>query len=81
MTNVSGLGPELARLKVLARLLTDEGQLAEMENRYADAAQSYLDTIRLGNEMSRGGFIINRLVGIACEAIGDTPLSKTCAEA
>ncbi len=26
--------------------------------------------------MSRGGFIINRLVGIACEAIGDTPLTK-----
>ncbi|SPE56387.1 hypothetical protein SBV1_2370002 [Verrucomicrobia bacterium] len=26
--------------------------------------------------MSRGGFIINRLVGLACEAIGDTPLSR-----
>ena len=76
MTNVPGLGTDLARLKVLAHLLTDEGQLAEIENRYADAAQSYLDTIRLGNEMSRGGFIINRLVGLACEAIGDTPLSK-----
>ncbi len=26
--------------------------------------------------MSRGGFIINRLVGIACEAIGRIPLIK-----
>jgi hypothetical protein len=76
MTNVAGLMGELARLKSLARLLTDEGQLAEMENRSAGAAHSYLDAIWLGNEMSRGGFIINRLVGIACEAIGDTPLTK-----
>jgi hypothetical protein len=47
-----------------------------MDNRLADAAQSYVDCIRLGNEMSRGGLIINRLVGIACEAIGASRLSK-----
>jgi hypothetical protein len=76
ITNLSGLLPDLAHLKSLARLLEDEGRLAEMENRYADAAHSYLDAIRLGNEMSRGGFIINRLVGVACEAIGCGPLSK-----
>lgn len=50
--------------------------MAEMENRNTDAAQSYLDAIRLGNEASRGGIIINRLVGIACEGIGCSPLSK-----
>lgn len=76
MANVPGMMSDLARLKSLARLLTDEGQLAEMENRYADAARSYLDAICFGNEMSRGGFIINRLVGVACEAIGDSPLAK-----
>lgn len=76
MANVPGMMSDLARLKSLARLLTDEGQLAEMENRYADAAHSYLDAIRFGNEMSRGGFIINRLVGVACEAIGGSPLTK-----
>ena len=76
MANVPGMMGDLARLKSLARLLTDEGQLAEMENRYADAAHSYLDAIRFGNEMSRGGFIINRLVGVACEAIGGSPLAK-----
>jgi hypothetical protein len=76
MTNVPGMMSDLARLKLLARLLTDEGQLAEMENRYAEAAHRYVDAIRLGNEMSRGGFIIHRLVGIACEAIGDTLLIK-----
>jgi len=46
MTNVPGLGTDLARLKVLAHLLTDEGQLAEIEKRYADAAQSYLEHAR-----------------------------------
>jgi hypothetical protein len=76
MTNSSGLLGSLAAMKQLAQLLAAEGRLREMDNRLADAAHSYLDTIRFGNEMSRGGFIINRLVGLACEAIGDTPLSK-----
>ena len=76
MANVPGMMSDLARLKSLARLLTDEGQLAEMQNRNADAAHSYLDAIRFGNEMSRGGFLINRLVGVSCEAIGGSPLAK-----
>lgn len=76
MTNVAGLLADLAALKRLAQLLATEGRLREMENRPADAARSYVDAIRFGNEISRGGFIINRLVGIASEAIGDTPLSK-----
>jgi hypothetical protein len=76
MTNIAGVLADLPNLKSLARLLSEEGKLAEMENRNADAAQSYVDTIRFGNEISRGGFLINRLVGIACEAIGDTALSK-----
>lgn len=76
MSNVPGMMSDLALLKSLTRLLIAEGQLAEMENRNADAALSYVDAIHFGNEISRGGFLINRLVGIACEAIGGTPLSK-----
>jgi hypothetical protein len=76
MTNISGLLSDLANLKSLVRLLEEEGRLAEMENRYGDAAHSYVDAIRFGNEISRGAFIINRLVGIACEAIGENPLAK-----
>jgi len=75
-TNMSGLLSDLANSKSLVRLFEEEGRLAEMENRYGDAAHSYVDAIRFGNEISRGGFIINRLVGIACEAIGDNPLAK-----
>jgi len=63
-------------LKSLARLLNAEGRLAEMENRPADAARSYLDTMRLGIKISRGGLMINRLVGIACEGMGRTAFLK-----
>ena len=79
-TNISQTLGDLAKLKPLARLLAEEGRLAEIEGRYAAAAQSYLETIRFGNEMSRGGFIIIRLVGIACEAIGEVPLRTLVAK-
>ena len=46
---------DLIGLKSLARLLAAEGRLAEMEGRPADAARSYVDAIRLGAGMSRGG--------------------------
>lgn len=67
---------ELANLKRLAQLLNAEGQLAAMEQRPADAARTYLETIRFGNEISRGGFLIHRLVGLACENIGFSGLVK-----
>ena len=76
LTNAAGMMNQLARMKRLVHLLAAEGRLREMENRPADAARSYVDAIRFGNEMSRGGFIITRLVGIACEAIGCAPLAK-----
>ena len=52
----------------LANLVEAEGRLREIDQRLADALQSYIDSLRLGNAMSQGGFIIHRLVGCACEA-------------
>src|SRR5438270_12491601 len=69
LTNDAGRISQLADMKQLVELLAAEGRLREIENRPADAARSYTDAIRFGNEMSRGGFLINRLVGIACESI------------
>jgi hypothetical protein len=66
----------LASLKFLAQALCAEGKLAEMENRPNDAVKSYLDVIHLGNESSRGGPLIDELVGIAIESIGTSPLQK-----
>lgn len=76
MTNISGLLVQLADLKRLSQLLNAEGRLRELDNKTAEAAQSYVDTIHFGHEISRGGFIINRLVGLGCEFYGITPLTK-----
>jgi hypothetical protein len=85
ITNFSTIMTDMMALKGLARLLAAEGRLAEMENRPADAAKSYITSMRLGVEMSNGGLLINRAVGIACEGVGAIPLAKvlpklTCAE-
>lgn len=65
---------DLASLKRLALAWSAEGRLAELENRPADAAHDYLETIRLGIESARGGVLIDSLVAIAIEAIGTANL-------
>jgi len=76
LSNATGHLTQLADMKRLVQLLAAEGRLAEIENRPADGARSYADVIRFGNEMSRGGLLITRLVGLACEAIGCHALAK-----
>lgn len=65
---------DLIGLKRLAQTLAAEGRLAEFEQRTNDAARSYLAAVRVGHEGFRGGLMIDRLVGLACEAIGQMPL-------
>ncbi|HEY5296554.1 MAG TPA: hypothetical protein VIK59_01365 [Verrucomicrobiae bacterium] len=67
---------DLANLKRLAQAFAAAGKLNEMENRPGDAAKSYLDVIHLGNESSRGGTLIDELVGIAIESIGRDGLQR-----
>jgi hypothetical protein len=76
LTNTALNLQQLAKTKSLAHLLAAEGRLREMEHRPGEAAQSYVDLMRFSNELSRGGFIITRLVGIACETMGYMPLGK-----
>jgi len=66
----------LAGLKRLAQGLVAEGRLMELEGRPTDAADSYLTTIRLGVATSKGGLLIDSLVGVAIEAIGTSYLEK-----
>jgi hypothetical protein len=80
ITNFSGMMPDLPDLKRLAQLLAAEGRLAEMEHRRGDAAHSYAEALQLGNDISRGGLLIHRLVGIAIQAIGGTRLAKIIPE-
>jgi hypothetical protein len=67
---------ELPALKRLAQGLAAEGRLAELDYRPGDAADSYLTAVRLGCEASRGGTIIDSLVGIAIQAIGMAGLER-----
>ena len=76
IANFASISSDVIGLKSLARVLSAEGRLAEMENRPADAARSYVDAIRLGSEMGHGGLMMNRLVGVACEGIGSISLVK-----
>lgn len=57
-------------LKRLAQAFAAEGRAAAAAGRTNDALRSCLDAIRLGGAISRNGLLIDRLVGIACEAIG-----------
>jgi len=66
----------LGDVKRIARLLEAEGQLAELERRTNDAARIYLEIIRFGKESCRGGLLMDRLVGIACESIGVSSLQR-----
>jgi hypothetical protein len=62
--------PRLDSLRKLARLFAAEGKVAENEMRTAEAAQSYLDLLRLGQEIGRGGVLIDRTMGQAYETLG-----------
>lgn len=76
IANFANISRDLIGLKSLAKALSAEGRLAEMDNRLPDAARSYVDSIRLGSAMSQGGLMMNRLVGIACQGMGDHRLVK-----
>jgi hypothetical protein len=75
VTNNSRMASDLPRMKRLSQALAAEGLLYQRDNQPLQAAQTYVDAIRFGNEISRGGVLINRLVGVACEAIGRAPLA------
>jgi hypothetical protein len=67
---ITGVMTILPSFKQCVFVLCAEGKLAQLEGRTNDAAKIYLDAIRFGQESSRGGVLINRLVGIACENLG-----------
>ncbi|MEI9865727.1 MAG: hypothetical protein WDN00_14475 [Limisphaerales bacterium] len=60
----------------LAMILTAEGRLAELNNRPEDAAWDYLDVIRFGNESGRGGLIVDAMIEVAIEGLGQSNLQR-----
>lgn len=65
---------DLPVLKRAAFLLRAEALLTACAGRTNDAARIHLEGVRFGREVSRGGFILHRLVGVACERIALEPL-------
>ena len=65
---------DLIGFKGLAQALVCEGKLAEKENHFDDAAKSYLDSVRLGNQITHGGLVIDELVGISAAWYGEMQL-------
>ncbi len=61
---------DFVRLKKLAVLFAAESRYAQLDNRPADALKSALETTAIGVRGLRGGVLITRLVGCACENIG-----------
>lgn len=64
----------LADQKKLVYNFCAEGRLAELQKRTNDAVQSFLDAEHFGIECCRGGVLISKLVGIACESLGRSGL-------
>ncbi len=60
----------------LARSLTGRGRMAELENKIDDAFGDYLETIRLGYVVRRGGLVVHALVGIGSSGKGRRGLFK-----
>jgi len=68
---------QLGHLKRLGVLLAGEGLLAELEGNSASAVDAYIQAMRFGQESSRGGVMMERLVGIAVESIALAELRRT----
>ncbi len=68
-TNFDARTKELMSFKRFSQVFCAEGRLAELDGRTNDAAKIYLEGVRFGQDSSRGGVMLTRLVGIACETI------------
>lgn len=66
----------LTDMKRLDAGFAAEGNLAEMQGHPDEAARSYLEIVHLANESSRGGVLIDELVGISIEERGTDGLQK-----
>ena len=67
---------DFGRFKTLSRGLLAQARLAQAEQHPAESLEALLTNIRLGQELSRGGLIIDGLVGLAVEAKGLEALEK-----
>lgn len=70
VASMQGHLQDMTFMKRLAWLSAGNARLSEVEMNYGKAALIHLDTVRLGHYSARGGLMIDKLVGVAIEAIG-----------
>lgn len=75
VATMGNIMPELGSFKSLALALRNEGVYRETQTNYSQAAETYVDVIRLGSKVE-SGTIIFALVGIAIERIGIDALER-----
>jgi len=69
-----GMGRYWGRLRQLARDIIVRSHTFQMEGKPFLATQSALDGMQMGQDVSRGGGLLPRLVGAALMALGRSPL-------
>jgi hypothetical protein len=62
--------PEIDDFRELGRVLLTEGKLAEREGRLDHATRSYLDCLRLGVDVPRGGGLLHGIEGLQIQKMG-----------
>lgn len=68
------LFPYFVKFRSVARLLSLRGQVRAAHGDWNGATDSFLDAIRIGEDIPHGSPLIGDLVGIACQAIGRRPM-------
>ena len=66
--------PNVQNIRTVARAMERKADLARQQGRYDDAARTSVDILRVGMASANGGLIVQYLVGIAVEGIGQWSL-------
>lgn len=72
--------PEYSHLRNLVRLLILEGEFKARRGDKSGAASCYLDGVRIGVDVPRGGAILPLLVGCACETLARRALWRSLSQ-
>jgi hypothetical protein len=72
-----GMPPaDVMAFRAVARMWRTEAEAAAKAGRFDEAARYGMATVRMGNTLSRGGFVLNVLIGVGLEDIGRESLRK-----
>lgn len=75
-TSFEDVGGQFSNFLSLARVLSALGSHEELQGRPGQAAQIYLDTMRLGQVQAADGLFIDLMVGFVVESMGRGPLRR-----